>query len=81
MPSCPKCGKFISEGHYERHLSRCGTPREEQVFSKAQAGVDHGLPDEESHGINWTKLAAYFVIFLLIGSTVVFFVLYLLSHL
>ena len=24
MPICPKCGKLISESHFERHVSRCG---------------------------------------------------------
>jgi hypothetical protein len=24
MPVCPKCGEFISEHRWERHLSRCG---------------------------------------------------------
>lgn len=36
-------------------------------------------PEEERRGINWTKVMAAFVIFLLIGSVVVFFVLYALS--
>jgi hypothetical protein len=36
-------------------------------------------PEEERRGVNWTKVLAVFVIFLLIGSTVVFFVLYALS--
>jgi hypothetical protein len=25
VPTCPKCEKFISESHYQRHLQRCGT--------------------------------------------------------
>jgi hypothetical protein len=25
VPTCPKCHKFISESHYQRHLQRCGT--------------------------------------------------------
>jgi hypothetical protein len=48
-------------------------------------GQDGGIahrPDVEGHGgINWTKVAAGFVIFLLIGSVVVFFLLYALSRL
>lgn len=42
-------------------------------------GTDYGPTEEGPRGINWTKVAAFFVIFLLIGSTVVFFLLYLLS--
>ena len=42
-------------------------------------GIGIGPPGEERAGINWTKVAAFFVIFLLIGSVVVFFVLYALS--
>lgn len=85
LPTCPKCGKFISENHYERHLRRCGTSHEQaQAISKEQGetpagGTDYGPPDEEPRGTNWTKVAAYFVIFLLVGSTVVFFLLYALS--
>jgi hypothetical protein len=40
---------------------------------------DYDAPEEERRGINWTKVAAIFVIFLLIGSAVVFFILYALS--
>ena len=90
MPTCPKCGKFISESHYERHLRRCGTTHEQEphpahtLSTAAQAeGPDGAMersPTSEEHGGgNWTKVAAFFVIFLLIGSVVVFFVLYLLS--
>lgn len=107
MPTCAKCGKFISASHYERHLKRCGVVREKEpshlgesvtarleseergtelvhpIVEKqaaAQAGgTDYSPPDEEPRGTNWTKVAAYFVIFLLIGSTVVFFLLYFLS--
>jgi len=25
MPTCPKCGKLISDKKYGRHLRRCGT--------------------------------------------------------
>jgi hypothetical protein len=88
LPTCPKCGKFISESHYERHLGRCGTTHDHEPQSSrgppatAQVegpGRDEGPPSEEHVGINWTKVAAFFVIFLLIGSVLVFFVLYLLS--
>jgi transcription regulator Sfg11 len=24
MPTCPKCGKLISDSRYVRHLRRCG---------------------------------------------------------
>ncbi len=54
-----------------------GHPTEEQ-HAGTHAGTDYP-PDEEPRGTNWTKVAAYFVIFLLIGSTVVFFLLYFLS--
>ena len=92
MPTCPKCEKFISESHYERHLRRCGTPEAHKppfVEAPSSAGQEEG-PDggagqghsgEDHGGINWTKLAAFFVIFLLIGSVVIFFILYALSRL
>jgi len=25
MPTCPKCGKLISDKKYRRHLGRCGS--------------------------------------------------------
>jgi uncharacterized C2H2 Zn-finger protein len=25
MPTCPRCGKLISDSKYARHLRRCGT--------------------------------------------------------
>ena len=89
LPTCPKCQKFISESHYERHLRRCGTthgnePQSLHVSSAtAQAeshdgGIPYGPPSEH-RGRNWTKVMAGFVVFLLIGSVVVFFVLYALS--
>jgi hypothetical protein len=92
LPACPKCQKFISESHYQRHLRRCGTGHGQEPQSlhapsaMGQAeGQDGGIahrPDMEGHGgINWTKVAAGFVIFLLIGSVVVFFILYALSRL
>ena len=106
MPTCPTCGKFITESHYERHLKRCGTehheeripsqsvvreleaaergtgPRHPTMDAQAQAeakAADHEPAEKAPRVINWTKVAAYFVIFLLIGSTVIFFLLYLLS--
>lgn len=84
LPTCPKCGKFITESHYERHLRRCGIPHRQEQVPKAEVirqegETAYGHPDEEPRGANWTKVAAYFVIFLLIGSTVIFFVLYVLS--
>jgi hypothetical protein len=90
LPICPKCGKFISESHYERHLRRCGTNHKEgpqslyvpsataQVESP-ERGITYGPPGEERGGINWRKVGAALLIFLLIGSTLVFFVLYALS--
>jgi hypothetical protein len=90
LPTCPKCQKFISEKHYERHLRRCGLAREEkhQLLHASSAnaqvegpdqGIPNGPPSEEHGGINWRKVGAVFLIFLLIGSVVVFFVLYALS--
>ncbi len=87
MPVCPKCEKLISESHYERHLSRCGTTHGDEheplhVHSATgQVGsTERGGPPTEDHGgINWRKVGAAFLIFLLIGSVAVFFVLYALS--
>jgi hypothetical protein len=88
LPTCPKCEKFISESHYQRHLQRCGTTHggEPQTLSSAKAhadssdrGISRGPVGEDRRGINWTKVAAVLVIFLLIGSLVVFFILYALS--
>jgi hypothetical protein len=90
LPTCPKCQKFISERHYERHLRRCGTPEGHKPpfvhapsataqLESPDRGIDRGPPSEDHRGINWTKVAAWFVIFLLIGSVVVFFILYALS--
>jgi len=90
LPTCPKCQKFISESHYERHLRRCGTthghepqslrvPSATAQVESPDRGIDHGPPSTDHGGINWTKLMAGFVVFLLIGSMVVFFVLYALS--
>jgi hypothetical protein len=90
LPTCPKCEKFISDRHYERHLRRCGTPEGHKPpfvhtpsaparGESANGGIDDGPPGEGHHGINWTKVAAGFVIFLLIGTVAVFFILYALS--
>jgi hypothetical protein len=90
LPTCPKCQKFISERHYERHLRRCGTPPGHKPpfvpapsavaeVERPDGRVDHDIAGEDRHGINWTKVAAGFVIFLLIGSVAVFFLLYALS--
>jgi len=84
LPTCPKCQRFISESHYERHLRRCGTTQGHEPPATAQAeSADregtYGPPDEEHGRINWRKLGAAFLIFLLIGSVVVFFILYAIS--
>ena len=90
LPTCPKCEKFISESHYQRHLRRCGTIHGDEpqslhvpsAMTQAEGqdrGSTHGPGGEGRGGINWTKVAAGFVIFLLIGSMVVFFILYALS--
>lgn len=47
--------------------------------SRPERDGDYEAPEEERRGINWTKVAAVFVIFLLVGSVVVFFILYALS--
>ncbi len=49
------------------------------VSESSREREDDYAPEEERRGINWTKVAAVFVIFLLIGSAVVFFILYALS--
>jgi hypothetical protein len=89
LPTCPKCQKWISESHYQRHLARCGTTHRHEPQSlyvpSATAQVespDRGItygPPSEHRARNWTKVMAAFVIFLLIGSVAVFFVLYALS--
>ena len=91
MPICPKCHKFISERHYERHLKRCGTEQAHETRSlddrsvtaqleSRERGVDHGPAEPTEGRRDWKKVAlAIFVISLLIGSVVVFFVLYALS--
>jgi hypothetical protein len=90
MPVCPKCHKLISESHYERHLGRCGTihrvgpqslyvPSATAQVESPERGITYGPPSTDDGRINWRKLTAGFVIFLLIGSVAVFFVLYALS--
>jgi hypothetical protein len=90
LPTCPKCGKFISEKHYERHLGRCGTthahrpqslyvPSATAQIESPDRGITYGPPDEDHGGRRWRKLGAAFLIFLLIGSVAVFFILYALS--
>jgi len=90
LPTCPRCQKFISESHYQRHLRRCGTTHERRPQSlyvpsataqveSPERGVTYGPPGEDQSGTRWRKLGAAFLIFLLIGSVVVFFVLYALS--
>jgi len=92
MPTCPKCQEFISESHYERHILRCGTTQWHKSQSlyvgsatarveNQERGTTYGPPGEDQGKRNWTKLAAGFVIFLLIGSLVVFFLLYAISFL
>ena len=88
MPICPKCHKLISESHYERHLRRCGNPDERepesQVHSSAamespEGGIAYGPAGEEAKR-NWKKwVVVGFIIFLLIGSLALFFLLYALS--
>jgi hypothetical protein len=91
LPTCPKCQKHISESHYERHLRRCGTihrqgpqslyvPSATAQVESPERGITYGYPERERHRTDWRKLAiAGFVIFLLIGTLLVFFLLYGLS--
>jgi hypothetical protein len=91
LPVCPKCEKLISEGHYQRHLQRCGTTHHHQPqslyvpsatpqFESLDRGITYGPASREHSKRDWRKLAiAGFVIFLLIGSVAVFFILYALS--
>jgi hypothetical protein len=91
VPICPKCQKMISESHYERHLRRCGTshkhgpqslyvPSATAQIEAPDRGITYGPPGTDHGRTNWKRLVvAGFVIFLLIGSLVVFFVLYALS--
>jgi len=90
LPTCPKCQNFISESHYERHLRRCGGTNRHEPHSlylpsgtaqveSPDRGTTYGPPSTDHGRINWRKLTAGFVVFLLIGSVVVFFVLYALS--
>jgi hypothetical protein len=90
LPICPKCQKLISESHYERHLRRCGTihghepqslyvPSATAQVESPDRGITYGPPSTDHGKTNWRKLMAGFLIFLLIGSVVVFFILYALS--
>jgi ABC-type dipeptide/oligopeptide/nickel transport system permease subunit len=89
LPICPKCHKLISESHYERHLRRCGTTREHepepQALSAAamesqEGGTEYGPTGTDHAGRNWKKwLVVGFIIFLLIGSLALFFLLYVVS--
>ncbi len=90
MPVCPKCQKFISESHYERHLRRCGTthrvgpqslyvPSATAQVESPDRGITYGPPSTDHGSTNRKRLMAGFVIFLLVGSVAVFFVLYALS--
>jgi hypothetical protein len=91
LPICPKCQKLISESHYERHLRRCGTthghetqplhvPSATAQIESPDRGGTYGAPSTDHGTTNWKKLVvAGFVIFLLVGSLVVFFLLYAVS--
>lgn len=82
---------MISESHYERHLRRCGTPHRHDPQSlyipsataqveSPDRGITYGPPSTERGRRNWKRLVfAGFVIFLLIGSLLVFFLLYAIS--
>ncbi len=91
LPICPKCQKMISESHYERHLRRCGTTAEHEPQSlyvpsaaaqveSPEKGITYGPPGTDEGKRNWKKLIGVgFIIFLLVGSLVVFFLLYFFS--
>jgi hypothetical protein len=93
LPVCPKCGKLISERHYARHLRRCGTTHRHEPQSlyvpsataqveSPDRGITYGPPSTEHGKTNWRRLIlAGFVVLLLIGSLVVFFILYAISFL
>jgi len=55
------------------------TSRSARREKNSERESDFGPEEEERRGIDWRKVMAAFVIFLLIGSVVVFFVLYALS--
>jgi hypothetical protein len=86
LPICPKCHKLISESHYERHLRRCGNPDEHEFESQVPSAAAMESPEGEIYGPageakrNWKKwVVVGFIIFLLIGSLALFFLLYALS--
>jgi hypothetical protein len=55
-----------------------GSPRLTERIGRSDVEDDF-TSDEERRGINWRKVMAIFLIFLLIGSAVIFFVLYAIS--
>ena len=91
LPICPKCQKLISESHYERHIQRCGTthrhepqslhvPSATAQIEGPDRGVTYGPASTPHCNTVWKKLiVAGFLISLLIGSVVVFLLLYALS--
>jgi hypothetical protein len=61
MPICPKCRKLISEGHYERHLRRCGkshrhepqslyVPSATAQIESPNRGITYGPPSSSHRG-------------------------------
>jgi hypothetical protein len=90
LPAYPQGQKPVSESRHKRRLRRPGTARGHQPqslrVSSATAqgedpdrGISDGPPSTDHGGINWRKVGAVFLIFLLIGSLLVFFILYALS--
>jgi hypothetical protein len=90
LPAYLKGQKPIRESHHEMRLGGTGTTRGRQPQSlrvssatahgeSPERGINDGPPSTEHGGINWRKLGAVFLIFLLIGSLLVFFILYALS--
>jgi hypothetical protein len=76
VPICPKCHKLISESHYERHLRRCGNPHEPESLHVSSATAQEESPNRR----NWKMwILAGLVIALLVGSLVVFYLLYAFS--
>jgi len=83
MPICPKCHKLISDGHYERHLRRCGTSHKRQPQSlyvpsataqieSPSRGITYG-PSSPSRGrkTNWKKWSLVGLAMLLLLATLV----------
>jgi hypothetical protein len=78
VPVCPKCHKFISESHYERHLKRCGTTHKHETqelyvpsataqIESPNRGITYG-PSSRSwgRGVKWYVVVAVVVVIVLL---------------